>query len=139
MEAGSLKRRTEIRYLLDTHALIWAAVEDERLGKKAAKAIHGTAFNKLAISDVSLQEIGMLLHLGRLKIVGRPEEIFSTLLDHVTIVPISLEIALAAPGLRLPHGDQFDRIICATALSLGVPLITRDGNLTDSGIVSVLW
>ncbi len=32
-----------------------------------------------------------------------------------------------------------DRLIVATALDLGVPLVTKDGNITDSGVVRVVW
>jgi PIN domain nuclease of toxin-antitoxin system len=61
------------------------------------------------------------------------------LLDHVTVLPITLEIALSAPSLKLPHGDQFDRVITATAKAHGLTLITRDANITDSGVVATLW
>jgi PIN domain nuclease of toxin-antitoxin system len=57
----------------------------------------------------------------------------------VTVLPISLEVAIAAPALALPHGDQFDRIIAATAKVHDIPLITKDANLTDAEIVATLW
>ena len=41
--------------------------------------------------------------------------------------------------LALPHPDPYGRLIVAEALVLGVPLITKDGNITDSGIVRVVW
>jgi PIN domain nuclease of toxin-antitoxin system len=37
------------------------------------------------------------------------------------------------------HNDPFDALICAAARSLGLPLITRDGNIEDSGVVDVIW
>jgi len=129
----------KLKYLLDTHAFIWAASDDERLGTKAAKAIYSTPYEQLGISDVSLQEVGMLLYLGRIVFEGPPAEVLASLLEHVTVLPISLEVAMAAPALNLPHSDQFDRIICATARHHRVPLISRDGNITDAGIVEVIW
>jgi PIN domain nuclease of toxin-antitoxin system len=39
----------------------------------------------------------------------------------------------------LPHGDQFDRIIAATARSHRLVLISRDANIADAGIVETLW
>ena len=128
-----------IKYLLDTHALIWAAMDEERLGTKAVKAVATTPYEQLAISDVTLQEIGLLAYLGKIKFKGKAETVLGTLLDYVTVLPITLEIALAAPALKLPHGDQFDRIIAATARYHRVPLITKDGNLTDAGVVPTLW
>jgi PIN domain nuclease of toxin-antitoxin system len=55
------------------------------------------------------------------------------------VLPITLDIALAAPALALPHGDQFDRIIAATAKVHRLPLITKDANITDAAVVSTLW
>lgn len=55
------------------------------------------------------------------------------------VLPTSLEAALKAPVLALPHPDPYDRLIVAEALVLGVPLITKDGNITDSDVVRVVW
>jgi len=50
-----------------------------------------------------------------------------------------VDAAILAPSLALPHADPFDRIIVATAKTLGIPLITRDANIADSGLVKVVW
>lgn len=128
-----------LKYLLDTHALLWAATDEDRLGSKAARAITTTPYEQLAIADVTLQEVGLLLHLGRISFKGSPAAVLATLLNYVTVLPITLEIAIAAPNLALPHGDQFDRIITATAKIHRLPLITKDANITDSSIVSIVW
>lgn len=128
-----------LKYLLDTHAFVWAAVDEDRLGARAARAIATTAYDRLAISDVTLQEIGLLIHRGAIQFEGRPATILRPLLDYVTVLPITLDIAVSAPALSLPHGDQFDRVITATARLLRVPLITKDANISDSGLVEVVW
>lgn len=128
-----------LKYLLDTHAFLWAAVDEERLSAKAARAIATTPYEQLAISDVTLQEIGLLVHADKIVFTGLPKTVLGGLLNYVTVLPISLEIALAAPELALPHGDQFDRIIAATAKIHRLTLITRDANITDSGVVDTLW
>ncbi len=56
-----------------------------------------------------------------------------------SVLPISLPVAIAAPALALLHGDQFDRIITATAMVHRLTLITKDANITDSGLVTTLW
>jgi PIN domain nuclease of toxin-antitoxin system len=38
-----------------------------------------------------------------------------------------------------PNEDPFDALICAAALELGVPLITRDGLIRDWGSVRTMW
>lgn len=128
-----------LRYLLDTHAFLWAATDEDRLGSKAARAITTTPYEQLAIADITLQEIGLLLHLGRISFKGSPTAVLANLLNYVTVLPITLEIALAAPNLALPHGDQFDRIITATAKIHRLPLVTKDANITDSSVVSIVW
>jgi PIN domain nuclease of toxin-antitoxin system len=128
-----------LKYLLDTHAFLWAAIDEDQLSAKAARAIATTPYEQLAISDVSLQEIGLLLHTGRLKVQGSPGAVLGELLDYVTVLPITLEIAMAAPALALPHGDQFDRIITATAKVHRLPLVTKDGNITESAVTAVVW
>lgn len=57
----------------------------------------------------------------------------------MTVLPITLEIALAAPALALPHGDQFDRIIAARAKVHRLPLFTKDANITDASVVDTVW
>ncbi|CAM3170571.1 type II toxin-antitoxin system VapC family toxin [Rariglobus hedericola] len=131
--------KTRIKYILDTHAFLWAATDEPMLGGKAARVISTTPYEHLGIADVTLQEIGLLLHSDRLSFRGKASTVLAVMLDYVTVLPITLEIAIAAPALSLPHGDQFDRIITATAKIHGVPLITKDGNITDSGVVTTIW
>lgn len=127
------------RFLLDTHAFLWAAVDEDKLSARAARVISTTSYEQLAISDVTLQEIGLLLHSNRISFSGSPKTVLSGLLDFVTILPITLDVAITAPALSLRHGDQFDRIIAATAKVHRLTLITKDANITDSGVVSTLW
>lgn len=128
-----------LKYLLDTHAFLWAAVDEDRLSAKAARAVTTTPYAQLGISDVTLQEVGLLHHAGRIALAGSPATVLRPLLDYVTVLPITLEIALAAPALPLPHGDQFDRIITATAKSHRLVLISKDTNIADAGVVEMLW
>ena len=137
METFPVKPR--LKYLLDTHAFLWAATDEERLSVKAARAIATTPYEHLAISDVTLQEIGLLLQAGRITFNGSPATVLGGMLNYVTVLPITLDIAISAPALALPHGDQFDRIITATAKVRRLPLITKDGNITDSLVVATLW
>ena len=136
---ATLPLMARLKYLLDTHAFIWAATDEDRLGSKAARAILTTPYTELAISDITLQEIGLLVQTGRITFTGTPASVLGKMLDHVSVLPIDLETALLAPTLPLVHGDQFDRIITAAAKVHRLTLITRDGNITDAGMVPVLW
>jgi PIN domain nuclease of toxin-antitoxin system len=133
-----------IKYLLDTHAFVWTASPNpkdlKRLGVKARRIIDNATPDELAISDNTIMEIGCLLHIGKLDYgLRRPTDVLGPAFEKVTRIPMSLTAAINAPSLALPHGDPNDRLIVATALELGVPLITKDANITDSGIVPVVW
>lgn len=128
-----------LKYLLDTHTFLWAATDEDRLSAKAARAINTTPYEQLAIADVTLQEIGLLLHIGRISFKGSPAGVLANMLNYVTVLPITLDIAISAPALALPHGDQFDRIITATAKVHRLPLITKDANIAESSVVATYW
>lgn len=128
-----------LKYLVDTHALIWAALDDPKLSRKAARAIHEASPDELGVSDVSIQELALLIHSDKVILSGRPSEEVHAWLEHYSVIPICIEAALLAPSLKLPHSDPFDRMIVATAITLKIPLITRDANIQDSGLVKIHW
>lgn len=131
--------KVRLKYLLDTHAFLWAGYAEGKLGGEAHRILATTPYDQLAISDISLQEIGLLDNAGRITLEGRAAAGVRQLLEHVTVLPITLEIGLLAPTLPLPHGDQFDHVIAATAKLHKLTLITKDANITDSGVVNTLW
>ena len=128
-----------IRYLLDTHAFVWELQNPDKLGKKARQIIETAADGEIVLSSHSIVELGRLIEAGSIMVSGRPSEWFLPAFRRFPVIPATLEAAMKAPVLALPHSDPFDRLIVAEALVLGVPLITKDGNITDSGVVRVAW
>ena len=129
-----------VRYLLDTHAIVYLANgETRKIGTKARKVIDAAEPGELGICAISIAELGQLIHLDKLQLKGSPAAVLGPTLAALVQVPMSLSCAIRAPALRLPHGDPADRLIVATALDLDIPLITKDGNITDSGLVRVIW
>jgi len=129
-----------IKYVLDTHALVWAVLSRDQLGSKATRIIEQARPGELAITSASIIELGRLIYADKIDLNGRrPSDVFKGALAYNVVLPAALEAALKAPVLDLPHSDPFDRLIVAEALVLGVPLITKDGNITDSGVVRVVW
>ncbi|MDR1283719.1 MAG: PIN domain-containing protein [Opitutaceae bacterium] len=105
-----------------------------------ARRIVGEHLGESAICDATLQEIGLLLHSDKIEFGGRPASgVLAPFLETLEVLPITLETAILAPALPLPHGDQFDRIITAVAKTRNLILITKDDNITDSDIVPVVW
>ena len=129
----------KIRYLLDTHAFIWELQNPDKLGRKARQIIESAADGEIALTSHSIVELGRLIEEGIVIVSGRPGDWFAPAFRRFPVIPATLAAAIKAPVLALPHSDPFDRLIVAEALVLGVPLITKDGNITDSEVVSVVW
>ena len=116
-----LKIENLIAAVFDTHVWIWSAAGDPRAGK--LRDFSGTAI----VSAISQWEVAMLVMKGRLTLTPDEESWFSANLESpVSLAPLTVEISLASCRLPDFHGDPADRIIVATAITLGIPLITAD-------------
>ncbi|MBC5798631.1 MAG: type II toxin-antitoxin system VapC family toxin [Candidatus Eremiobacteraeota bacterium] len=122
--------------LLDTHVVLWFR-SGVSLRSEAMRAIERAARERaIAISAISAWEIGMLASKGRIIVEESPAAYVRALFARADIMeaPVSAEIAELAA--RLPgvfHGDPADRIITATAATLGCRLATRDKRILGYG------
>jgi PIN domain nuclease of toxin-antitoxin system len=123
---------------VDTHAVIWAFLDDPRLGRRARERISEAPKTGLIVSDLVLLETAILHSKGRLPDCPLAE-LLAKIADNFRVIPVSPEIARIAVELDLPHGDPFDRVIVATAKAYDAPLLTRDRAIADSGVVEILW
>jgi len=128
-----------VRAVLDTHAVLWAAEGDARLGSSAAKLLRTLKPGEAMISDITLLEVAMLAKKGRIQLTVPAREYLRGIQRNYPLLTISPEIAAMAMELELPHGDPFDRIIVASARHHELPLLTRDKNISASGLVRVVW
>lgn len=113
---------------LDTHMVLHLLN-----GDLTEREQHRLKAEDLAISDISLWEIAKLIELGRLTIdMDGPE--FRRFMSVVTVIPISVEIALRSTRLDF-SGDPADEIIAATSLVHSIPLLTRDRQISRSKLV----
>jgi len=116
-----------VKLLLDTHLLLWAAGEPERLSKEA-QALLSAPENELFFSAASLWEIAIKRGLGRPDFSVDARLLRRGLLDNgYSELPIASEHAVAVEGLPSIHKDQFDRILVAQAMVEGITLLTTDG------------
>jgi PIN domain nuclease of toxin-antitoxin system len=123
-----------ISLLLDTHAIVWAFLDRKRLSAVALAALEtaNRQHDIVCFSAISVVEITYLIEKTRL-----PSEMKDRLLmeadnpsSNLRIVPLDREIADRIEQIpRDAVPDMPDRIIAATAVHLGVPLITRDAKL----------
>lgn len=128
-----------MRALLDTHAVIWAAEGDARLGTSAAELLRTLKTGEAVISDITLLEIAMLAKNGRIRLSVSAGEYLRGIQRNYPPLMIASEIAALAMDLELPHSDPFDRIIVASARHHELPLLTRNRNISASGLVRVVW
>jgi PIN domain nuclease of toxin-antitoxin system len=129
--------------VLDTHAWIWWVSSPEFLSETAKQIIDEAATEKnVFISSISTWEIAILVSRGRLKLTMSPADwvAASEALPFFDFVPVSNSIALKSvqlPGIL--HNDPADRIIIATAVSLGAVLVTKDEKIRNYPHVKTVW
>jgi PIN domain nuclease of toxin-antitoxin system len=115
-----------MKLLLDTHLLLRAAGEPQRLSKQA-RALIENPDNELLFSAASLWEVAIKRGLGREDFKVDARLLRRGLLDNgYSELPIISDHVVATESLPLIHKDPFDRILVAQATVEGVTLLTID-------------
>jgi PIN domain nuclease of toxin-antitoxin system len=115
-----------MKLLLDTHVLLWAAGQPERLSTSACALIEDPQ-NELLFSPASLWEIVIKRELGREDFQVDARLLRRRLLAHgYDELAITSEHVLAVGILPPIHKDPFDRLLVAQAITEGIALLTAD-------------
>jgi len=115
-----------MKLLLDTHLLLWAAEDSDRLSA-IARSLIADPENELLFSPASLWEISIKRGIGRADFHVDARALRRCLLDNGYIeLPIIGEHALSIDILPPIHKDPFDRILIAQAMVEGITLLTSD-------------
>lgn len=127
--------------LLDTHVLIWMSLDPSHLSKPASAAIlHARSTDAVCISDITLWEIALLAHRGKLQIRGTVDSFLHEISLPIVVKPITA--AIAAMTVQFPDSyprDPADRLIGATSKVEGLPLVTADVALRRSPLLETVW
>ena len=129
--------------LLDTHALVWWANETENLSSRSRRIIDREEKDgAIAASAISAWEICLLIKLDGLPLqwIRRPWFRDLEILPYFRFCFRGYaHCKNSSVSSELDPKDPADRIIVATALRLGVPLITKDEKIRRSKLVRTIW
>jgi PIN domain nuclease of toxin-antitoxin system len=126
----------------DTHALIFHAAGTGKLGPRAA-AFFDRCERRAAIlyvPTIVIWECSLLARVSRINLRRTVHAFFDDLFSNPAYQPIDItpQQIYLADELRF-NRDPFDALICATARTVELPLITRDADIRGSGVVKVIW
>ncbi|MBV8831993.1 MAG: type II toxin-antitoxin system VapC family toxin [Acidobacteriaceae bacterium] len=127
----------------DTHTIVWYLANDARLSQTAIQALDRASADgePIYLPSICLVELTYLVEKGRLPSVARDRLIraLDESLAPCRLAPLDRMVADALQLVdrsEVPHMP--DRVIAATAIALGVPLISRDAKIRTS-TVQTLW
>jgi len=128
-----------VRYLLDTHVLLWWLFDDSRMSDMASGVLADPG-NEILVSAASAWEISTKYRLGRLPDAAVLVQDMPGWLQRAGFreLGISVEHAQRAGLLPPPHRDPFDRMLAAQSLIESLPLLSRDPLFRSFG-VSPVW
>ena len=112
-----------MRYLLDTHTLLWWLENDKRL-KNTFKKVISNPKNVIYISVVSGWEISIKQKKGKLPLKTTVRECFEK--SHFETIPITVDHILRQDKLPMHHKDPFDRMLISQAKEENLILVTND-------------
>ncbi len=122
------------RLLLDTHIVLWLDAGDAAL-RPATRLVleaHWRAGNALCVSTITAWEIALLADVGRIELDLAPDAWLARFLARPGVEAVALSASAATrayPLTGLPHRDPADRLLIATAIELGCPLVTHDARI----------
>lgn len=127
--------------LLDTHALLWWALDPARLSRRAANTCRKMERDGGYASSISVWELGIKIQRGKLEIGLDLDEFVLRLRRSgvVELLAVDTSVWLRSLSLDWEHRDPADRVIAATAILEGLPILTKDRLLHRFAGIRTIW
>lgn len=125
-----------MRVLIDTHYMLWSAINPAHMEQWARKLMEDLK-NEILVSAASICEIGLKVRYGK---IPEAVEFESDLILNIenrlgyTILPLEPESLLRAARFANAHADPFDRMIAAQAIQHNLPILSTDSKLDEFGV-----
>ena len=128
-----------MKAMVDTHTFIWALLHDHRLSATAKRTLTSDT-DELVFSLVSLWEIAIKIKTSKLNTIGSSVTYIRDEMNSygMELLPIRYEHILQLEALPRHHGDPFDRLLAAQAISESLPILTGDQKFREYG-VKTIW
>ena len=118
-----------MKYLLDTHVLLWYIEDSDKLRETMVYIIEDVNSQKY-VSIASLWEFSIKYGMGKLQFDGGLSHLWDIITTNgFTILPITQAHLASMIHLPFIHRDPFDRLLIATARADGMTLLTADENI----------
>ena len=121
-----------MKYLIDTHILLWSLFSPEKISRHVAKVIKDSG-NRVFVSTISFWEISLKFSLNKLELEGITPDELPEFASKMNLGLLSLSAEDAASFYHLPkirHKDPFDRMLIWIAIREKMVLISKDSKMT---------
>lgn len=128
-----------MKYLIDTHTLLWIVTNDPKLSAKA-KDLYLDSENEIFISMASIWELSIKSSLGKISLEQPLDEFVDEHVkgNDIRILKIELPHVLRIENLPFYHRDPFDRLIISQSIEDNIPIIGSDKTF-DSYPIKRIW
>ncbi len=122
-----------MKYLLDTHILLWVLFEDEKLSEEVRDAIRNPD-NEIYVSTITYWEISLKYSIGKIELDKITPEELPEKAREIGIKTLDISEYEVSTFYKLPkikHKDPFDRLIIWQAINRNITLISKDKEISD--------
>jgi len=129
-----------VRLLLDTHTFLWAVREPAKLSRRASDLLTDRD-NELVVPSLVAWELAIKYHAGKLPEAEPVITDYAATLLRLGAATLAMTHThmLHAGALSWAHRDPFDRLLAATAIIEGWPVVSCDAIFDAVADVRRLW